>query len=88
MTAPSAGDRARAAHIRDHFTPALDRLVTAREGQSGVAPDGVDPANMVLRQPCLAPAPLVVNGSPFVGCKLDAGHDGQHEVRIAWGDRG
>ncbi len=40
-----------------------------------------------FRQPCPAPAPLVVNGSPFVGCQREAGHKGQHEVRIAWGDR-
>lgn len=44
-------------------------------------------ANMVIRQPCPAPAPLVVNGSPYVGCALEKGHDGQHEVRITWGDR-
>ncbi len=34
MIAPSAADRARAAHVRDHLTPALDRLVTAREGRA------------------------------------------------------
>jgi len=37
-----------------------------------------------LRRPCPAPAPLVVNGSPYVGCDLAAGHEGNHKVTIQW----
>ena len=40
-----------------------------------------------LREPCPAPAPLVVNGSPYVGCAREKGHDGPHKVEITWGDR-
>jgi hypothetical protein len=40
-----------------------------------------------LRRPCPAPAPLVLNGGPYVGCQREDGHDGPHEVRITWGER-
>lgn len=41
--------------------------------------------NLVV--PCRAPAPLVVNGSPYVGCQLPENHDGQHEVKVTWTSR-
>ena len=75
MTIPTPAERALAAHVEQEVSDRL-RVVDQRC------------ASMIFRQPCPAPAPLVVNGSPFVGCQLDAGHDGQHEVRITWGDRG
>lgn len=37
--------------------------------------------------PCRAPAPLVVNGSPYVGCQLLENHEGQHEVKVTWTSR-
>ena len=47
-----------------------------------------DPAeDTLIRQPCDAPAPLVVNGGRYVGCQLDKGHEGQHEVKISWDAR-
>lgn len=33
---------------------------------------------------CSAPAPLVVNGAPYVGCQLPDNHEGQHEVKVTW----
>lgn len=42
------------------------------------------PALNFLRQPCPTPAPLVVNGSLYVGCALEKGHDGPHKVEITW----
>jgi hypothetical protein len=45
------------------------------------------PALNFLREHCLAPAPLVVNGSPYVGCALEKGHDGPHKVEITWAAR-
>lgn len=39
---------------------------------------------MTLSRPCQAPAPLVVNGEPFVGCSRETGHEGPHEVKITW----
>lgn len=38
----------------------------------------------VIRIPCGAAAPLVLNGAAFVGCSLDAGHNGPHEVTVRW----
>ena len=38
----------------------------------------------IIRIPCGAAAPLVLNGAAFVGCSLDAGHDGPHEVTVRW----
>lgn len=33
---------------------------------------------------CNAPAPLVVNGSAYVGCMLTDQHEGDHEILIRW----
>lgn len=33
---------------------------------------------------CNAPAPLVVNGAQYVGCRLVKDHEGNHEIRINW----
>lgn len=41
----------------------------------------------ILAAHCPAPAPLVVNGSPYVGCQLDAGHEGPHSVTATWAAR-
>lgn len=40
-----------------------------------------------IRQPCNAPAPLVLNGGPYAGCTLERDHDGAHELRITWSSR-
>ena len=40
----------------------------------------------ILKRPCGAAAPLVVNGAPFVGCSKEQGHDGQHSITISWGE--
>ncbi len=42
------------------------------------------PALNWIRQLCPAPAPLVANGYPYVGCMLEKGHDGPHKVEITW----
>lgn len=41
-------------------------------------------ANSVLLIHCEAPAPLVANGAPFVGCSLPKDHEGPHVVKIEW----
>lgn len=37
-----------------------------------------------IKMLCAAPAPLVVNGAPYVGCQLGRDHEGDHEVKITW----
>lgn len=37
-----------------------------------------------LVEACNAPAPLVVNGAQYVGCRQVKGHEGSHEVKINW----
>lgn len=39
----------------------------------------------IIKLKCEYPAPLVVNGGSYIGCQKDAGHEGQHEIRIEWG---
>lgn len=41
-------------------------------------------ANYIVGR-CNAPAPAVVNGGGYLGCALDAGHDGQHSTTLTWG---
>lgn len=33
---------------------------------------------------CSAPAPMVVNGAPYIGCQLPDNHEGNHEVKVTW----
>lgn len=40
--------------------------------------------NAIIKQPCDAPAPLVINGAAYVGCSLAKDHEGPHEVKITW----
>ena len=55
----------------------------ASKGASVAALSGDFPSGrLVLR--CEAPAPLVANGAPFVGCSKEQGHEGDHEVTVRW----
>lgn len=37
-----------------------------------------------IQVPCNAPAPLVLNGASYIGCKLLKDHEGPHKVEIVW----
>lgn len=43
-----------------------------------------NPARAAVLRTCAAPAPLVANGAPYVGCTLPKDHDGEHMVVIRW----
>lgn len=43
-----------------------------------------DSVTFTIEGRCNTPAPLVVNGSAYVGCELPLGHEGPHTVTCKW----